>query len=62
MTMPKQYTVVENAGYEGEQDILSFPRLREALDYIKSHYDHDEVDSLHVQIAVHRDGERTYEY
>lgn len=59
--MNKTYIVVENAGYEREHDVRTFPSFRAAAAFIRSQYEPDEVDSLHVEIAVERDGERSYE-
>ena len=62
-TRNREFTIVENAGYMGEADIRSFPTLREALAWRDRHYEPDELESLHVQIACDRaDGSRTYEY
>lgn len=61
--MRKQYTVVENAGYEGENDRLSFDKFDDAIKWRDRHYEQDELESLHVQIALDLpDGSRTYEY
>ena len=51
----ERYTVVENAGYEGETDIRSFPTRQKAENWIKRRYYADERDphhpnSLHVEI------------
>jgi hypothetical protein len=61
------YVVVENAGYEGEQDIVSFATSREAYAHIKEHYDADELDQfdkncLHVAVRTDfEDGESEYQ-
>lgn len=61
--MKRKFTVVENAGYIGETDITSFPTLREAIDWLDRHYEPDELETLHVQIACDLpDGSRTYEF
>lgn len=59
--MTKLYTVVENAGYEGEQDIKSFHVAHDAYAFIKRHYQDDEAETLHVMVALDLNGERTYE-
>ena len=55
------YIVIENAGYDGERDIKSFYVFRAALNYMRTHYDDDEIDSLHVAICRESNGERSYE-
>lgn len=59
--MTKTYIVVENAGYERECDVRTFSDYRSARSFIRSYYEPDEVSSLHVEIAVERGGERSYE-
>jgi hypothetical protein len=46
----RRFVIVEQAGYEGEQDITHFPTLREAMAYQRGHYEPDEVEELHVDI------------
>lgn len=59
--MNRVYTVVENAGYERETDILSFPTFREASAFTRKQYDHDEIDTLHVMIRTDfEDGTQEY--
>ncbi len=58
------YTVVENAGYEKE-NIREFGivTVGNARNYIARHYDHDELDELHVEIRKdYADGTVTYEF
>lgn len=57
------YTVVENAGYVGECDIQDgFKTEREAWDYLRAHYDSDEIETLHVDVRADRsDGAKTYD-
>jgi hypothetical protein len=56
------YTVVEKAGYEGEQDITSFANRREAYAFIKGHYEADEVEELHVMVRTDfENGESEYQ-
>jgi hypothetical protein len=45
-----RYTVVENAGYEGERDIRSFSNLIRADAFVRRWYDEDEIETLHVAI------------
>ena len=52
----RRFTVVERAGYEGEQDVASdFPTWYEAQKWIDSHYSDEERDAespecLHLDI------------
>lgn len=43
--------VIENAGYEGESIRGEFTSWRDAQAFIDSHYEDDEFESLHVDIA-----------
>jgi hypothetical protein len=63
MTTYGTYAVVENAGYVGECDIRTgLLTYMEASDYMHSYYDQDEIEGLHVDIALDMpDGHRTYE-
>ena len=57
------YTVVENAGYAGEQEVrTAFSTSEAAWKWAERHYDVDEIESLHVQVRRDSFGERTYEY
>lgn len=62
--MKKVWAIIENAGYEREQDIGGrFKNFSEAYDYLCKHYDTDELESLHVEIArVLDDGSFSYDY
>lgn len=52
MQKPARWAVIENAGYDGECVIASnFPHWLDAHAYVRSHYDEDERESLHVDIA-----------
>jgi hypothetical protein len=51
--MASYYTVVENAGYEGERDIRTFASLIAADRWLTRWYAPDEIDTLHV--VVRRD-------
>jgi hypothetical protein len=56
------YTVVENAGYEGECDVRTWLSFEGAVKWRDRHYTADEIETMHVAIA--RDispTERTYE-
>lgn len=51
----RKFTVVENAGYEGERDVTSFDTLGQALAWLNGQYSDAEKnpfdpDSLHVDI------------
>jgi len=50
MTKPCFYTVVENAGYEGERDIRTFASLITADRWMAGWYEPDEIETLHVLI------------
>lgn len=62
-----RYTIVENAGYEGECDCRAFDTYAEAIAYRDRVYTAEELDimsldCLHVDIPLDRaDGTRTYE-
>lgn len=43
----RKFTVVENAGYVGEQDIRSFDTFRDACAFMKLQYSANELDGLH---------------
>jgi hypothetical protein len=61
--MKKQYTVVENAGYERECDVHTADRYGNAIKWRDSYYEGDEIERLHVEIACDLpDGNRTYEF
>jgi hypothetical protein len=59
--MTKEFIVVENAGYEGEQDIRRFKTYREACAFFDKQYDEEDRERIHPEIAVEIDGERSYE-
>jgi len=56
------YTVVENAGYDGERDRRSFPSPEDAWRWATRYYGKNGLEHLHV--AVRRDcgDEKTYEF
>lgn len=57
------YTVVENAGYEGECEAkVGFRKSEEAWKWAERHYDADELESLHVEVRRDCGDERTYEF
>lgn len=60
--MAKGWTVVENAGYEGECDVHSAKTFIKATRWMVRRYDAPEIESLHV--VIRRDGPEggTYEY
>ena len=62
MIKTNRYTVVENAGYEGERDVRTFERFLDADRWIRSRYGDDEVESLHVLIRRDNGKQRTYEF
>jgi len=61
--MTEQFCVVENAGYVGECDVYSDADYGKALRWINDHYDGNELDELHVAIALDKpDGTRSFEF
>ena len=56
------FTVVELAGYEGENDRRSFKTEEKAWNWAKRQYLHGELESLHVQVRLDRGEYRTYDY
>ena len=60
-TEQAKYTIVENAGYVGECDVESHPSYWRALDRMREIYTPDEIDDLHVDIALDGPDGRTYE-
>ncbi len=66
----RRFTIVERAGYEGERDIISFPRLNDAHSWMEASYtcfemDSNHPDSLHVAIRqdwTDSDGNEQAEY
>lgn len=58
----EKFTVVENAGYEGERDIRSFEFHDDAEAFIERFYSVDEEREMHVVVRLDRaDGSSTYE-
>lgn len=59
-----KYTIVENAGYEGENvRMAGFNSSETAWRYASRVYTRRELESLHVQVRKDFDnGEQTYEY
>lgn len=57
----KEFIVVENAGYERECDVAHCTTFRAALQRQEELYEPDEIESLHVEIAIEIDGVRSYE-
>lgn len=57
------FAIIEQAGYEGEKDIGGrFATQRAARQHIDRHYDADEIEDMHVDVAaVLEDGSRTYD-
>jgi hypothetical protein len=57
------YTVVENAGYEGEHDIKTgFTRIEPAWNWAARHYTADELCTLHVQVRRDSPEGNTFDY
>jgi hypothetical protein len=56
------FTVVENAGYEGENDRRGFRDANAAWRWAKRKYGIDELESLHVQVRRDCGDEQTYCY
>jgi hypothetical protein len=59
---PKTYTVVENAGYEGERVVREgIKHLAEALAWMTNKYSDDEIEALHVLVRKeYADGTSEY--
>lgn len=55
------FTVVELAGYEGENDRKSFASPEKAWNWARRTY-RGELETLHVQVRLDRGDYRTYEY
>lgn len=55
------YTVVENAGYEGECDGPHFPTFAAAARWVNRKYSGAEMVALHVAIARDDANGRSYE-
>lgn len=66
MVKGAKYTVVELAGYVGENDRKSFGTFADAADYLEDEYgeaESDERERLKPDIAIDLpDGSRTYDY
>ncbi len=63
MLRAPEWIVVENAGYNGERDLRSFPTWKEADTWAHQQYDEDEFEKLHVDIRRDSaDGMQTYEF
>ena len=59
----KCYTVVENAGYEGENDVrTAFSSAEAAWRWAERYYQGDEIETLHVQVARDTQDGRSYEF
>jgi len=61
-----QYVVVENAGYQGECDVAKFGTRWAAEKWMERAYSASELDpshpnSLHVDICMEEDGQRTFD-
>lgn len=57
----RKYTVVENAGHEGETDIETFASRSQAFRYMLEIYSEDELEELHVAIRTdYSDGTSEY--
>lgn len=58
----RKYIVVENAGYEGEQDVHTAKTYRAAVNWLRKTYDEEDREKLHPDVCLERpDGSRTYE-
>jgi hypothetical protein len=54
--------VVENAGYQGEQDVFSHTDFNVAAKWLTDRYTDFEVKNMHIDIACDLpNGDRTYE-
>jgi hypothetical protein len=55
------YVVVDNAGYEGEQDLHEATSYEAALQWRRENYDGDVIAERHIEVARDIAGERSYE-
>jgi hypothetical protein len=55
------YVVVDNAGYEGEQDLFEAHTYDDALQWRRDNYDGDVIAERHIEIAKDVAGQRSYE-
>lgn len=56
-----RYTVVENAGYEGERDVKTCRKYTEACFWLNEKYSDEELSTLHVAVRRdHPNGTREY--
>ena len=55
------FVVVENVGEAGERDVVRAPTFGRAFDEQRRRYTPDELDRLHVAIAVETEEGRIYE-
>jgi hypothetical protein len=58
----KEYVVVLMAGYEGERDLETFSNFDYACGYMREEFSEEEIEELHIAIALDIDGERTYDF
>ncbi|KUR80798.1 hypothetical protein AQZ49_01855 [Novosphingobium sp. FSW06-99] len=56
-----KYIVVENAGYEGECDVAKFGTRWAAEQWLDRAYSPHEIATLHIDICMEEDGQRTYD-
>lgn len=54
------FVVVENVGEAGERDVVRAQTYRQAYDERRRRYTPDELDDLHVAIAVETEEGRIY--
>lgn len=59
--MAKIWVLVEYAGYNNERDVETFEHWQEAVLYREKHYTDEETESMHVEICVEIDGDRSYD-
>lgn len=55
-----EYLVVENAGYEGERDVHRTKSSTAAYAWVESHYERDELETLHVGVCRINGNHREY--
>lgn len=56
-----KHIVVEDAGYEGEHDLASFPTRRAAERWMELEYSPREIEMLRIDICMEANGKRTYD-
>jgi len=56
-----KYVVIEKSGYVGEHIVKDFETSDQAYKWSRKQYDPSELESLHIQVAIVKDGLINYE-